>query len=269
MPERSHERLAGTERPHGRRHGGERRLGTRHRIRLRRSGARVALLDRDKAASEAAADEVGAAGGQAIGIACDVSQQASVEAAAARVQEAFGTCDVLVNNAAVLRPGALDTLALADWNAMLGVNLTGYFLCAQAFGRGMLERGRGSIVHIASIAASHPQGASGAYSASKAAALMLSRQLATEWGPRGVRSNVVSPGLIRTPMSEPFYSTPGVLERRSAVVPVRRIGRPEDVADAVLFLASDRAAYVSGDEITVDGGFTRTVMNLIPRPAHE
>lgn len=78
----------------------------------------------------------------------------------------------------------------------------------------------------------------------------------------------VSPGLIRTPMSEPFYATPGVLEARTAVVPTRRIGRPEDIADAVLFLASDRAAYVTGDEITVDGGFTRTVMDLIPRPGH-
>jgi len=200
---------------------------------------------------------------------CDVSRPDSVEEAARRVQDALGPADILFNNAAVLRPGTLDTLALADWNAMLGVNLTGYFLCAQVFGRGMLERERGSVVHVASIAASHPQGASGAYSASKAAVVMLSRQLATEWGPRGVRSNAVSPGLIRTPMSEPFYATPGVLERRTAVVPMRRIGVPEDVANAVLFLASDRSSYVSGDEITVDGGFTRMVMNLIPRPAHE
>lgn len=132
----------------------------------------------------------------------------------------------------------------------------------------LVPRGRGSLVHVASIAAAHPQGASGVYSASKAAAVMLSRQLATEWGPHGVRSNAVSPGMIRTPMSEPFYTAPGVLEARTAVVPIRRIGRPEDIADAVLFLASDRAAYVSGDELTVDGGFTRVVMDLIARPGH-
>lgn len=233
-----------------------------------RAEARVALLDRDPAGCEDAAAAVRDGGGQALGVPCDVSRPESVEQAARRVRDELGPADVLVNNAAVLRPGTLDTLPLADWDAMLGVNATGYFLCAQAFGRGMLERGRGSLVHVASIAATHPQGASGAYSASKAAVVMLSRQLATEWGPRGVRSNAVCPGLIRTPMSEPFYATPGVLEARTAVVPARRIGRPEDVADAVLFLASDRAAYVTGDEITVDGGFTRVMMDLIPRPGH-
>jgi NAD(P)-dependent dehydrogenase (short-subunit alcohol dehydrogenase family) len=236
---------------------------------LAEAGAHVALLDRDLQGCEDAATNVRNAGGRAVSVSCDVSQSDSVEEAARRVQAELGPADILVNNAGVLRPGTLDGLSLADWNAMLGINLTGYLLCAQAFGRGMLEQGRGSIVHVASIAGSHPQGASGAYSASKAAVVMLSRQLATEWGPRGVRSNVVSPGLIRTPMSEPFYATPGVLERRTAVVPARRIGRPEDIADAVLFLVSDRASYITGDEITVDGGFTRMVMNLIPRPSHE
>ena len=173
------------------------------------AGVRLALLDRQHQAADEAAAEIQGRGGEAIGIACDVSQPDSVEAASRQVQEKLGSCDILVNNAAVLRPGALDTLSLADWNAMLSVNLTGYFLCAQVFGRGMLDRGRGSIVHIASIAARHPQGASGAYSTSKAAAAMLSQQLATEWGPRGIRSNVVSPGMIRTPMSEPFYAVPG------------------------------------------------------------
>jgi len=99
--------------------------------------------------------------------------------------------------------------------------------------------------------------------------VMLSRQLASEWGPLGVRSNVVSPGMVITPMSQSFYDTPGVTERRTAVTPMRRIGMPQDIADAVLFLASDRSAYVNGDEITVDGGYVRTVMNLIPRPGHE
>ena len=95
----------------------------------------------------------------------------------------------------------MDTLSLADWSALMSVNLTGYFLCAQAFGGPMLERGAGSIVHIASVSGSAPQGFSGGYSISKAGVIMLSQQLATEWGPRGVRSNVVSPGLIRTPMT--------------------------------------------------------------------
>ena len=133
----------------------------------------------------------------------------------------------------------------------------------------MRKQKRGSIVHIASIAGSNAQGRSGAYSVTKAGVIMLSRQLATEWGPDGIRSNVVSPGMVVTPMSQVFYDTPGVTERRAAVTPMRRVGMPQDIADAVTFLASDRAAYVNGDEIVVDGGFTRTLMNLVPRPGHD
>ena len=122
------------------------------------------------------------------------------------------------------------------------------------------------MVHIASIAATNPQPRSGAYSASKAAAAMLSRQLALEWGPDGIRSNVVSPGFIRTPMSEAFYQQPDVKERREKMLPSRRIGTPQDIADAVIFLASPRSAYVNGAEILVDGGLDQVMMELTPRP---
>lgn len=190
-------------------------------------------------------------------------------AASGTIEKSLGPCGVLVNTAAVLRPGGLDTLALAEWNAVLSVNLTGYFLCAQIFGRQMRALGRGSLVHIASIAGSHAQGRSGAYSVSKAGVVMLSRQLASEWGPVGIRSNVVSPGMVITPMSQSFYDTPGVTERRAAVTPARRVGMPQDIAEAVLFLASDRSSYVTVDEITVDGGYVRTLMNLVPRPGFD
>jgi glucose 1-dehydrogenase len=146
------------------------------------------------------------------------------------------------------------------------VNLTGYLICAQAFGPGMMQRGSGALVHIASIAASNPQPRSGAYSPSKAAVAMLSRQMALEWGPQGIRSNIVSPGLIRTPMSESFYQAPGIKERREAMLPSRRIGTPQDIADAVLFLASPRAGYVNGAEILADGGLSTVVMEQTPRP---
>jgi NAD(P)-dependent dehydrogenase (short-subunit alcohol dehydrogenase family) len=133
----------------------------------------------------------------------------------------------------------------------------------------MRRLGRGSLVHVASIAGSNAQGQSGAYSVSKAGVIMLSRQLANEWGPHGIRSNVVSPGMVITPMSQAFYDTPGVTERRSAVVPMRRVGMPQDMADAMLFLASDRASYINGDEIMVDGGYANMLMNLVPRPGFE
>jgi len=230
------------------------------------AGAVTALLDRNRGACEEVAAEVRAEGGRTLPIECDTSDIGSVTAAADEVQRAFGACDVLVNNAGLLRAGALDSLSLADWNQTLSINLTGYLLCAQAFGRPMRAAGRGSIVHVASVAAHHPQPRSGAYSASKAGVAILSQQLALEWGPAGIRSNVVSPGLIRTPLSEAFYQAPGVTERRAAMVPSRRIGMPQDIADVVLYLASDRAAYVNGADVAVDGGFAAVLMDTVPRP---
>jgi NAD(P)-dependent dehydrogenase (short-subunit alcohol dehydrogenase family) len=228
-------------------------------------GVRLVLLDRDTESCAATAAALAAIGVEAPCIACDVADPASVTAAA----KAAGPCDVLVNNAGLLRPGPIATLKLEEWNQLLSVNLTGYFLCAQSFGAAMLERGSGAIVHIASIASRFPQGFSGAYSVSKAGVVMLSQQLALEWGPLGVRSNVVSPGLVRTPMSEAFYQAPGVARRRAEMVPVGRVAVPQDIADVVVFLASARARYVNGEDICTDGGFGRTLMSLVPRPGYE
>lgn len=230
------------------------------------AGAVVALLDRNRATCETAAAYLRGRGGRVLPIECDTSETASVGGAAEQVRRAFGTCDVLVNNAGLLRSGPLESLSLEDWNHLLAVNLTGYLLCAQAFGKQMLEARRGSMVHVASVAAHHAQPRSGAYSASKAGVAILSRQLAVEWGPSGIRSNVVSPGLIRTPLSEAFYQAPGVAERRAQVVPSRRVGTPQDIADVVLYLASDRAAYVNGADVAVDGGFAAVLMDTVPRP---
>ncbi len=230
------------------------------------AGVDVALLDRDAEGCAALARQIEAQGGRAVAAHCDIADPASVAAAMKAATDALGDSDILVNNAGVLRPGALAELPLAEWNALLAVNLTGYLLCAQALRPSLLARGGGAIVHIASIAATNPQPRSGAYSPSKAAVAMLSRQLALEWGADGIRSNIVSPGMIRTPMSESFYQAPGIKERREAMVPTRRIGTAQDIADAVLFLSSPRASYVSGAEILVDGGLDQVMMNLTPRP---
>ena len=236
---------------------------------LARAGARVAAIDLDARGLEVTRASLRELGSDHIVVNCDTTRDDNVAAAAATIEKSLGPCSVLVNAAGILRSGAMETLSLAEWNAVLAVNLTGYFLCAQTFGRQMRKAGRGSLVHVSSIAGSHAQGQSGAYSVSKAGVIMLSRQLASEWGPQGIRSNVVSPGMVMTPMSQSFYDTPGVTERRTAVVPSRRIGMPQDIADAILFLASDRSSYVNGDEITVDGGFVRMLMNLVPRPGFE
>jgi NAD(P)-dependent dehydrogenase (short-subunit alcohol dehydrogenase family) len=230
------------------------------------AGSKVVALDREPDGCARTADEAKRRGGTAMPLCCDVTDPQKVGTAAAETLNAFGRCDVLVNNAGILRPGDIASVSLADWNAIMQVNLTGYLICAQAFGRDMLSRGSGALVHIASIAATQAQAFSGAYSASKAGVVMLSRQISFEWGSRGVRSNAVSPGLVRTPMSEVFYQAPGVIERREAAVPLRRIGTPADIADVVLFLASARAGYVTGQEILVDGGFAHTLMSHVPRP---
>jgi len=232
-------------------------------------GADVVLLDRDGDACRDALAEVRRRSPKSIAITCDVKAPESVAEAAARSMRDVGPARILVNNAGRHAPGRLQDLPLEAWQATLALNLDGYLLCAQAFGAQMIEAGTGSLVHVASISAGFPQGFSGAYSVSKAGIVMLSRQLAIEWGALGVRSNVVSPGMIETPMTGPIYATPGVREARQALVPRGRIGRPGDIADAVVFLASPRADYISGEEIVVDGGFTRMMMNVIPRPGFE
>ncbi|BDG71993.1 SDR family NAD(P)-dependent oxidoreductase [Roseomonas fluvialis] len=243
-------------------------IGSAIAAELAGAGVAVALLDLDGAAAERVAAALGAQGAKVAAAACDTADQASVAAAFATTRAVLGDADILVTNAGILRPGPLADLPVAQWNALMAVNLTGYLLCAQAVRPQMVARGGGAIVHIASIAATNPQPRSGAYSASKAAVAMLSRQIADEWGPDRIRSNVVSPGLIRTPLSEAFYQAPGVLDRRSAMVPAGRVGTPQDIADAVTFLASPRAIYVNGAELLVDGGLDQVMLGLVPRPGY-
>jgi NAD(P)-dependent dehydrogenase (short-subunit alcohol dehydrogenase family) len=233
-------------------------------------GAKVALLDRDGAGARAFALDIAASGARAIGVQCDITDEASVTAAADTVAAELGRCDVLVNNAAAIYAGALMDVKLDKWNQLLAVNLNGFLQCAQVFGRQMIAHGGGgAIVHVASISGSIPQPYSGAYSVSKAGVKMLSRLLAVELGEHRIRSNVVSPAMVRTPMSEAFYQDKDVLQRREAIVPAGRISGPRDVAEAVLFLASDRSSYINGQDILVDGGLSQAFLTLIPRPGFE
>ena len=232
-------------------------------------GSRVAVLDHDGKGAAETVRMIQDAGGTAFAMAMDVTDDESVASAHRAVAESLGPVGILVNNAALMRPGHLASIAISDWEKLLSVNLSGYLRCAQHFGHTMLERGRGVVLHVASISASNPQPYSGAYSAAKAAVVMLSRQLAYEWGPNGVRSNSVSPGMIVTPLSEDFYKTPGVKERREAIIPARRVGAPEDIARACVFLASDKAGYINGHDLMVDGGYSQTLMGQIPRPGYD
>lgn len=225
--------------------------------RLAALGARVALLDLPRTADQLEKQRQALPIRGLAGL-CDIADPDSVAAAADLVRAQLGGCDILVNNAGVLgRHAALDGVDLEDWDRLMNINLRGPFLCTRAFGAHMLARGRGSIVNIGSIAAGKPN-ASSAYSVSKAGVLALTRHTAVEWGPRGIRTNAVSPGFIRTPLSAVHYANDELLQSRTRLVPVRRLGATHDIADAVAYLASDAAGFVNGQDLVVDGGFLET-----------
>ncbi|MEM7285747.1 MAG: SDR family oxidoreductase [Actinomycetota bacterium] len=228
--------------------GGARGIGAAIVERLRADGYDVVVLD--LVASEGV-------------IGCDVTDPEAVREAAIEV----GPVDVLVNNAGAWRFGALEDVSAADFAAAIDVNLRGPFHTMQAFGPAMLTRGSGAIVNIVSIAAKHANPAVGSYGPSKAGLLSLTEQVALEWGPRGVRCNAVGPGLVPTPGTADVYDDPQVRAVRSGAVPSRRLAEPADIANVVAFLVSDDAAYVNGQVIYVDGGLSKSLMTLLPRPA--
>jgi NAD(P)-dependent dehydrogenase (short-subunit alcohol dehydrogenase family) len=238
---------------------------------LARVGARVAVLDRDDAAAAIVAAEIERHGGRAISVRADIAQPDSVLAAARRVEQELGPCRVLVNNAAVRHREPLMELSLDTWNRVLSVNLTGALVCTKAFAAQMIAAGQGgSLIHVASLIAHFPQGGSGPYCASKAALITLSRSLTLELAPHRIRSNVVSPGHIRTPASEAIYrDDPQLAASRERSVPTGRIGKPADLANLVAFLASDRSDYINAQEILVDGGLGSTLMETNKRPLPE
>ncbi|MCV0394933.1 MAG: glucose 1-dehydrogenase [Rhizobiaceae bacterium] len=236
---------------------------------LAQAGCRIAVLDRDGVTARETVGLIEEAGGKAMVVEADISDLASVVKAADAVEAGLGPAAILVNNAALLRNGPLADLSLDDWNAVVTVNLTGFFICSQVFGGRMMERGGGSIIHVSSMSGTYPQPTSGAYSVSKAGVMMLAKNLALEWGPKGVRSNVVSPAMVLTPMSEVIYRDSEIKAKREGVIPMRRIGIPDDIADAICFLASDRASYISGQEILVDGGWSSALLAMVPRPGFD
>jgi glucose 1-dehydrogenase len=247
--------------------GGAQGLGQAIVRKLHARGARIAILDRNLDGATAAAAEIRADGGDAIAIECDVSDTASVIAAVAAVRSAYGRCDGLVNNAGSLPTRTLEDETAELWDLTLAINLRGPFLCTQQFGEMMKEQGHGAIVNIASIGGTVPTVGAGAYCASKAGILALTRQTALEWGEKGIRTNAVSPGYMQTPMTRDRYAVPGLMEQRAAMVPLGRIADPEDIAGAVIFLLSDEGSYVNGHEILVDGGFKLSTTRRVPQPA--
>jgi glucose 1-dehydrogenase len=242
-------------------------IGRAVALEMARAGAAVALVDLAVERCAEVASEIAALGGRSVALAADVSVESDVARVARESDEALGPCAVLVNTPAISgRPDPISTLDFAKWQRQLDVNLSGYLLCSQRFGEQMQQRGGGSMVHVSSIAGHFPQPHSGAYSVCKAGIAMMSRVLALELGKRKVRSNVVSPGMVRTPLSERFYSDPDLLRRREEFVPLGQVASPQQVADVIVFLASERSSYVTGQDVLVDGGVGVALMGLFPRP---
>lgn len=230
-------------------------------------GVAVALLDIDEQANGQLAVELVDSGGEALAVSCDVSEPDQVASAAAAIRRRFERCDILVNNATTMSWCPLEAVSGAEWERVVATNLRGYFLCLQTFGRLMLAQpSGGSVVHVGSVCARNPSAASGAYSVTKAAQVALARRAAREWGPRGVRCNAVSPGVVETGIATAFQTDDGIRVRRERMMALGRLGRPEEVAAVIGFLVSDAAAHVNGQEITVDGGFNQMIMKLLPRP---
>jgi NAD(P)-dependent dehydrogenase (short-subunit alcohol dehydrogenase family) len=239
--------------------GGAHGIGAAIASALCEAGYRVGVLDVDGEGAAAFAETLDGA----VGLGADVCDEASAEAAL----DAFaGAPDLLVNNAGIVRFGPLAELSLEDWRAVVDVNLTGCFVMARAVARRMIERDGGVIVNVTSMNGVAPGPGAGAYGATKAAVALLTQQMALEWGRHGVRVNAVAPGLIDAGMSARIYADPEVRKARESKVPLGRLGRAEDIARAVLFLASDDASYVTGQNLLVDGGVTMGMIAQLPRP---
>ena len=226
--------------------------------RLAFEGAAVGVLDRRGEAAQAAAARVEGGGGRAIALTAEITDPESVAAALATMADTLGAPDVLVNNAAWALKGDLESTDLADWRAEIEIDLDGQFVCAKAVLPGMVARGAGAIVNIGSVNGLMALG-NPAYSAAKAGLLSFTRSLAVEYGRKGIRANMVSPGTVETDIETwriRREKNPKIFEQLARWYPVGRVGRPEDIAAAVAFVAADEAAFVNGANLVVDGGLT-------------
>jgi glucose 1-dehydrogenase len=236
--------------------GSGRGIGRAIAVRLAREGARVAVEDRsDNAAAEATLAEVREAGGDGCVIAGDISTPEVDRNVVAQAVATLGRLDVLVNNAGIEKRADFLDVTEGDFDAVLGVNLRGAFFATQAFARHVRDRdGGGAVVNVSSVHEELPFPHFASYAASKGAVKMLMRNLAIELAPLGIRVNNVAPGAVKTPINAALLSNKAELDALLANIPLRRLGRPEDVANAVAFLASEEAAYVTGTTLFVDGG---------------
>lgn len=235
--------------------GGARGLGLAMARGLAEAGAEVVINDVEAARVEEAVTNLSAAGLAANGVVFDVTDAEGVKAGVAQVERERGPIGILLNNAGIHRYAALETMALADWQRVIDVNLTGAFLVAQAVATGMLARCDGRIINVCSLMSEGTRPNTANYTAAKGGLKLLTKSMAVEWGPRGVRANGIGPGYILSDLTRHLAEQPefdGWVKRRT---PAGRWGTPDDLVGAAVFLAAPAAEFVNGHVIYVDGGW--------------
>ena len=238
--------------------GGAAGLGADVARTLSEAGYRVGIFDLGAERVAEAASKLE----NAVGVEADVTSPDQVAAAF----DAFGDVpDLLVNNAGIVRFGAMEEQSVQDYIDVVNVNLLGSCFCARAIAPAMMDRGSGHIINFTSINGVHPAPGVGLYGPTKAAMANMTQAMAIEWGPKGIRVNAIAPGMIDAGMSKPIFENPRVRATRGGGVPLRCLGEAADIAEAVLFLDSDGAKYISGHELVVDGGVSISVMAHLPR----
>jgi len=239
-------------------------IGREVALGLAKAGADVAVnYVTDPGSAQAVVDEIVGMGRRSIAVHADVSQEADVEAMFEKVVAEFGTLHIMVCNAGLQRDSAFDQMTLAQWSTVIGVNLTGQFLCARSAVREFKRRGMtdvstalGKILCMSSVHQQIPWGGHANYAASKGGVMLLMQTMAQELAPLRIRVNSIAPGAIRTPINTAAWNTPAAYDQLMTLVPYGRIGEPSDIAQAAVWLASDAADYVTGTTLFVDGGMT-------------
>lgn len=238
--------------------GARRGMGKSHALVLAKAGAKVVVSDISLEECQKVVDEIKKNGGEAMAVKCDVTKKEEVEEMVKKAVEKWGKVDVLVNNAGICQFKPFSELTEEEWDRTLNINLKGYFLCAQAATKEMVKQKSGAIVNIASV----DMGQVGVgmpnlvhYGASKGGVVAMTESLAVELAPYNIRVNAIAPGVIETPMSEAAKEDPKLLEQTLSRVPMKRMGKPEEVSNLVLFLASDVSSYITGSTVVIDGGW--------------
>lgn len=235
--------------------GASRGLGREISVALAEAGADLALLARSADELEVTATAVRGRGRRGLVIPTDVADADAVETSVARARDTLGAVDILVNNSGVALVKPITETTPTEWRRVIETNLSGAFNCCHAVGPGMIARGRGKVINVASVLAARGLSGYGAYSASKGGLVALTRVLAVEWARHGIQVNAVAPGWFVTPMNEQAFADPSIRDRLLRDVPARRTGRPEELGALVVYLASPASDYMTGEVLFIDGGF--------------